>query len=180
MLERSKKISSETVNENPWWKYKVDNFELPSGSKQVYHYIETLGAALCVPINDENKLVLVRQYRCLTDRFSIEFPMGGIKEGEKPGEAAKRELEEETGLVAEELIQIGTFEPSNGVLKDTTAVYLARELSEGKKMLDEQEETEVLERRPDEFAEMVTRGEITDGQTLAAWSMVRDRLLGIL
>jgi ADP-ribose pyrophosphatase len=180
MLQRSKKISTELINENPWWKYKIDQFELASGTKQIYHYVETLGAAVCVPLTSEDKLVLVRQYRCLTDRFSIEFPMGGIKPGEAPVEAAKRELKEETGFISAELIQIGTFEPSNGVLKDATAVFLARKLSDGKAQVDEQEEIEVLERRPDEFADMITRGEITDGQTLAAWSMVRDRLLTLV
>lgn len=176
-MKRLKKISEEIIHENPWWKYKHDTLERKNGEVGDYYYAETNGAVLIVPRLPDGRVVMVLQYRYLADKQSTEFPGGGIQTGFEPEIAARLELLEETGYLAEEFIKIGVFEPANGFVKDTTHVFLA-EVSERKEQrLDSTEDIEVLYRRPDEIADMVRRNEIWDGQTLAVWALIQHHLV---
>jgi len=173
-----KKISTEVIHANHWWEYKRDKFTLPDGAVDDYYYGETHGNIMIVPILDDGRLVLVRQYRYLGEKTSVEFPGGGMKQGETPVDAANREFLEETGYKTDNLIKIGAFEPCVGVVKDMSHVFIANELTETQKpKSDEAEYTEVILRRIDEFENMIKQGEIWDGQVLAAWALARDLLL---
>lgn len=173
-----KKISSEVVHKNPWWEYKHEKFSRSDGSEGEYYYAETHGNVIIVPVLDDGRLVLVRQYRYLDEKSSIEFPGGGMNKWESPVDAANREFLEETGYKTENLIKIGTFEPCVGVVKDLSHVFIANELMEMQQPKSEgTENTEVILRRIDEFENMIKQGEIWDGQVLAAWAMARDLLL---
>jgi ADP-ribose pyrophosphatase len=121
--------------------------------------------------------MLVLQYRYLKEKQSIEFPAGGIGIAESPLDGAKQELLEETGCTADDWYSVGTFEPANGLLRDTTHVFVAHVVGQGDQQLDDTEDIEILYRRPDEIEDMVRRGDIWDGQTLATWAMVRHRFL---
>jgi ADP-ribose pyrophosphatase len=173
-----KKVSSEIIHKSPWWEYKCDKIIRPNGDKGEYCYIETRGNSIVVPVLDDGRLILVRQYRYLSDKFSIEFPGGGIGASETPAEGAVRELLEESGYTTDSLIKIGAFEPSVGVIKDMSHVFIASELEKIQEpKSDEFEQTEVMFRRVDEFEDMIRRGEIWDGQVLAAWALVKDLIL---
>ncbi|TSC84781.1 MAG: ADP-ribose pyrophosphatase [Parcubacteria group bacterium Gr01-1014_13] len=177
-MQEIKKISSEVVHKNPWWDYKRDQFVLPDGGINDYYYSETHGNVIVIPVLDDGRLVLVRQYRYLHEKNSIEFPGGGIHADESPVDAANREFLEETGYKTENLIKIGTFEPCIGMLKDISHIFIANELTEMQQPKSEgMEHTEVILRRVDEFENMIKQGEIWDGQVLAAWAMARDFLL---
>ncbi len=176
-MKRLKKLSEETVHENPWWKYKHDTLERMSGEMGDYYYAETNGAVMIVPRLPDGRIAMVLQYRYLSDKQSIEFPGGGIEIGVEVEQAARIELHEETGWVADEVVKIGVFEPANGFVKDLTHVFLAEVTEQGKQELDFTEDIEVLYRRPDEIREMVQRNEIWDGQTLAAWALVEQHLV---
>lgn len=172
------KLSEEVIHSNPWWDYKHDRYTLPNGQPGDYYYGEDSGSALIIPILDNGKLLLVVQNRYLLDKRSVEFPCGGLKKDEQPSEAATRELLEETGHASSDLIKIGSFDALNGLFKDTTHIFVARELTKtGEPQLDGTEEIEILFRRPDEFEDMIQRGEIWDGQTLASWAVARDKIL---
>ena len=173
-----KKISSEVVQKNPWWEYKNNKFLLPSGTVKDYYYGETTGNVLIIPVLDDGRLVLVRQYRFLDEKNSLEFPGGGIHTDESPPDAAVRELLEETGYKTDNLIKVGSFEPCVGLLKDQSHIFIANELIEIQPpQSDETENTEVILRRVDEFENMIKQGEIWNGQVLAAWAIARDLLL---
>ena len=172
-----KKISSELIHKNPWWEYKCDKFILPNGDKMDYFFSETSGNVLIVPVLDDGRLVLVRQYRYLEEKTGIEFPGGGIGKNESPTRAAARELLEETGYTTENLIKVGAFEPCVGLVKDLSHVFIANELTQAQSQQSTGvENTEVLYRRVDEFEDMIKHGEIWSGQVLAVWAMVRDLL----
>lgn len=177
MNKHLKKISEEILQENPWWKYKHDVYEKPNGESSDYFYGETPGFVMIVPVLEDGRLVLIRQYRYLEDKECIGFPGDGIKQGVAPLEAAKMELAEETGYVAQEFIKIGMFQPSPGFVKDLSHVFLAEVEELTQQNLDDTEQIEVLLRRPDEVDEMVRKNEIWDGQTLAAWAMVHHEFL---
>lgn len=177
-MQETKKLSSEVIHENPRWEYRRDKFINLDGAEDEYYYVESRGNVIIVPILDDGRLVLVRQYRYLNEKNSISFPGGGIDKDESPTVAANREFLEETGYKTDNLIKIGAFEPCVGVIKDFSHVFIANELTfvqEPKS--DGMEHTEVILRRPDEFENMIKHGEIWDGQVLAAWALVRDSLL---
>ncbi|MCI0717238.1 MAG: NUDIX hydrolase [Chlorobi bacterium] len=126
-LGRWKKVSSETKFTNKWWSYKVDKYLYPNGSGGEYHYAFTFGSVFIVPVTDKGKILMVKQYRYLNDRLSIEFPGGGVKQKDNYDFEARKELIEETGFDGE-LKYIGEFNPYNGVTNEMCRVYIAKGL----------------------------------------------------
>ena len=177
MPKHLKKISEEVIHENPWTVYKHDVYEKPDGEHGDYYYLETPGASFIVPILSDGKILLTLQHRYLAEKQSIEFPGGGIAKGSTPLDAAKIELREETGAEAEDWTKVGEFEPAIGFVKDTMHVFIAHVTSQGNPHPDDTEEIDILYRRPDEIEDMVRRGDIFDGPTLAIWAVVRHRFL---
>ena len=178
MIKKYKKISEEILHQNPWYAYKHDVFEFSDGKHGDYFYLESTGASMTVPVLPDGRIVLIRQYRYLADKFSLEFPAGGIKSGYTARQTAAIELKEETGYDAEEYISVAEFEPNNGFMKDKMHVFLAKLSAEepGEAKPEVTEEIEVSIRYPDEIDAMIKTGDIWDGQTLAAWALVRHRL----
>lgn len=173
MPKHLKKITEETIHENPWWTYKHDTYEKPNGEVGDYYYASLKDAVVIIPILADNRIGLVIQYRYLSERTSTEFPCGGSEGSESILEAAQKELLEETGYTAEKWVNIGSFYPSNGLVKQEAQVFLAYVTAQGEQDLDDTEEMDVITRRPDEIEEMIQRNEIRDGFSLSAWSLVR-------
>ncbi|MBP7992279.1 MAG: NUDIX hydrolase [Candidatus Magasanikbacteria bacterium] len=178
MIKKFKKISEEVLHQNPWYAYKHDVFEGNDGIQGEYFYAETPGGVMVVPVLPSGRIVLVRQYRYLMGKAGMEFPGGGIKVGQTARQAAGIELKEETGYDAEELISVAEFEPSKGVIKDTMNIFLAKISQEEPEQAKPEltEAIEVLARFPDEIEAMIQAGDIWDGETLAAWALVKHRL----
>lgn len=180
-MSQYKKIVSELISKNPWWAYWHDKFFQSDGSTYDYYYAVTNNCAMIIPVLDDGRLVLVSQFRYLREKISVEFPCGGMVEGELPAQTALRELQEETGMISDDLMKIGSFESLKGLVKDTAHVFLADKLQKvGEPIVSVSEPIEVLYRRVDEFEEMVRHGEIWDGQTLAAWAMSREMVQKVL
>ncbi len=177
MPKHLKKLSEEILHENPWWKYKHDTYEKPNDEVGDYFYGETPGVVMIIPILEDGRLVLTLQHRYLVDKQSIEFPAGGIKSEMTTEESARQELLEETGCIPKEMIKIGTFEPSNGLIKDMCHVYLAHIATQEEQHLDDTEEIELLYRHPEEIDDMIRKNEIWDGQTMASWALVHHYFL---
>lgn len=175
-LHKWKKLSTITKFVNSWWSYKVDKYLLPSGAEGEYHYAFTNGSAFIVPVNDDGKLIMVRQYRYLNDRFSLEFPGGGVKKENNHEAEAEKELVEETGFNGD-LQYAGEFNPFNGVTNEICKVYIARNLKPSKEFRkDDSEEFEILTFSYKEIEEMINSNEIYDGMTLASWALVKNKL----
>lgn len=176
MIKKPKKISEEIIHKNPWYVYKHDTYELSNGEIGNYYYSETPGSAMVVPVLPDGRIVLVRQYRYLNGKTSVEFPGGGIRAGESARQTAGIELKEETGYDVDELVAVGEFEPDNGFVKDRAHIFLAQVSQEKEPAPEPSEQIEVLARYPDEVEAMIQSNDIWDGQTLAAWSLVKHRL----
>jgi 8-oxo-dGTP pyrophosphatase MutT (NUDIX family) len=114
---------------------------------------------------------MVRQYRYLNKRHSFEFPGGGIKKGLLPLENALEELKEETGIIPDKLRLIGEYNPYNGVTNEICYTYLATGLSVLESEPEPSEELEIVRLDYNQIVELIKRGEIWDGMTLAAWSL---------
>ncbi len=175
-LKSWRKISESVEKVNPFWTYRIDNFTLPDGTAGEYHYVHSVGSVFIVPVLDNGQLLMLRQYRYLNRRFSLEFPGGGMCPGQTAGESAQRELIEETGYRGV-LEKIGQFNPFNGVTDETTHVFLARGLSPSTEFSpDGSEDFELFKLPPNQLDELIHKGKIFDGMTLSAWMLAKDRI----
>ena len=171
-----KKRSESIVFRNPYWTYKRDGIELPSGKPGEYHYVHTSGASMVVPVLEDGTLLLVNQYRYLLGRESAEFPCGSVKDGSTHEDTARQELTEEAGYSAGSLVLAGEFNPYNGVTDEMCRVYIARGLQFVGEKPDETEEFELLRVTPAEVEERIRSGAIWDGMTIAAWFLAKPEI----
>jgi 8-oxo-dGTP pyrophosphatase MutT (NUDIX family) len=162
-------LSSRAVYENPWIGVREDTVIRPDGSPGIYGVVHFKNRAVGVlPVDRDGAIWLVGQHRYPLDAYSWEIPEGGSPETESPEETARRELREETGLVAGRLELVATSHLSNSVCDEVGYVFRATELSEG---ADDQEGTErIVVRRVkwEEALRMVKAGEITDSLSVIA------------
>ena len=146
---------------------RCDEAELPDGRPCKREMIEHPGGAsvLCV---HEGKAALVRQFRYAYGEALLEIPAGKLERGEDPMLAAKRELEEETGLTAESLRHIFTLYPTPGYTNEKIYIYEAVNVKKGQQHLDEGEFLNVVYLPVEEAVRMVKEGEICDAKTIVA------------
>lgn len=165
------KLSSEIAFKNPYYQVRRDSVIKPDGSKGFYDVVETKGAVLIVALDDEQNVHLVGMHRYTNDNFSYEIPAGGM-DNDNPLTAAKRELEEETGLVAENWKQLGLTFPANGLMSEDNYTFLATGLAPAKGHAQEEEGIVEVKKAPIKQAfAMIKNGEITDSQSIAALTL---------
>lgn len=162
-------LKEKEVYENPWIKLTAFDVINPSGGEGIYGKVHFKNIAIAVLVLDEDRnTYLVGQYRFVLDAYSWEIPEGGCPEGEQYLEAAKRELLEETGLVAASWKELMRAHLSNSITDEYAVIYLAQDLRQETPM---PEETEQLQLRKLPFAEvvrMVNDGRITDALSIMA------------
>ncbi|PIR04230.1 MAG: hypothetical protein COV59_03550 [Candidatus Magasanikbacteria bacterium CG11_big_fil_rev_8_21_14_0_20_39_34] len=164
------KLSEETIHENPWWTYKHDTYVLPDGiGIGNYYYGDTPGSVMIIPRMDSGEYVLVNEYKYLVNGERLTFPVGGMKLGEEPLDAAARELQEETGMTCDNLTPLGSFEPNNGIIREKCFLFLAHGLHEGAVHFDETEKLTTVKMSKQKVEESIKNGELLDGFALAAW-----------
>jgi len=152
---------------NPWCAFRVDSVRLPGGTEIEYGVLESGGFAAVAPVTDEGNVVLVRQWRQPLAGFTLELPSGGVDAGEDPGEAAARELLEETGYRAERLERLTSVHVSTG--RSTEVCHLFRCWAVRDLRGPQPEPTEyieVVELPFGEAMEMASNGEISDAATV--------------
>jgi len=164
-----KTISGKLVYDNPWitlTEYDVIN---PKGGKGIYGKVHMKNLAIgIVPVDKDLNTWLVGQYRYTLDQYSWEIPMGGGDLNQPPIESAKRELKEETGLIADKYSHITNIHTSNSVTDEYGYAFLAEELTEGETEFDETEDLKIWKLPLKEAIEMVMKDEITDSLSVAA------------
>src|SRR5919107_5030390 len=128
---------------NPWITVREDRVIQPDGKEGAFGVVEMMPGVSVLPVDDDGTVYLVRVYRYTIDRHSLEALAGGIEEGEDPVEAARRELREEAGIDAAELIDLGVVDQLTEVVVSPDHLFLARGLSFTQA---DQEETEDIER----------------------------------
>jgi len=173
------RLSSRLVYENPWIRVREDQVIAPSGVPGIYGVVEARHAVGVVALTDDRQLFLVGQYRYPTECYSWEIPEGAAEGNETDLEAAKRELREETGLVAERWEPLGgEIHLSNCFTAERAYLFLAQGLVLGKTNFDQ---TEAIVQRRVSLADavaMANNGEITDGLSLIGIHRAA-RLLGV-
>ncbi|MFD1718699.1 NUDIX domain-containing protein [Georgenia deserti] len=164
--------ASSTVYENPWIRVREDRVTRPDGDDGVYGVVEVRHPAVfVVPITADGEVLLIQQFRYTIGRESLEIPAGGT-DGEEPLIAARRELLEETGHTASSWRELGPTYSLNGVSDAPGTIVLAQHVIpvEDASTHGQTEEgiTQVRAAPWPEVLELVRRGEIHDGETMAA------------
>lgn len=160
-------LSKRIVFENPWISLISHDVAHPDGSPGEYGVVRFKNIAVGVlPVSDAGTVRLVGQHRFPLDSYSWELPEGGGKIGVPPLESAKRELREETGLVANEWAPLCEFDVSNSVTDEKAICFLAWELEQGDAAPEPSEALTVKEVSFKELLEMVISGEIRDSLTI--------------
>ena len=161
-------LSEQNVYDNAWisvTEYQVLN---PSGGRGIYGKVHFKNLALgVVALDEELNTWLVGQYRFPLNQYSWEIPEGGGPLGIDPLESAKRELQEETGMVAAEWTEIQRIHLSNSVTDESGIIYLARQLQQGESEPEDTEQLQVKKLPFEEAYEMVLSNKITDSLSVA-------------
>ncbi len=136
-------LDSAVQYRNPWITVREDRVIQPDGEEGAFGLVEMTPGVSVLPVDDDGTVYLVRVYRYTLDRHSLEALAGGIEDDEDPRETARRELREEAGIDAAELIDLGVVDQLTEVVIAPDHLFLARGLSFTK---SDQEETEDIER----------------------------------
>lgn len=164
---KEKTVNKELLCKNNFLTWNLLEVELPDGSRSKRNLIEHPGAAAILPILDDGKILLVKQYRKAIESETLEIPAGKLDKGENPEICAKRELEEETGYKAKNIEYLGKIATAPGFCNEIIHLYKATGLTKGKKHTDEDEFTENILVTMDELKKMIKSGEIIDCKTLS-------------
>jgi 8-oxo-dGTP pyrophosphatase MutT (NUDIX family) len=163
------KLATKRVYENAWIEVREDHVINPGGGENQYGHVHFKNLAVGIlPLDEAGYTWLVGQTRYTLGAYSWELPEGGAPFGENPLDAAKRELKEETGLVARNWQELMRLHTSNSVTDEAAIVYVATGLTEGEPCFGETEDLSIRRLRIDEAVQMACSGEITDAISVAA------------
>ena len=168
-MEEVKRISRELIKKGSIIEYYQDTMQIPNGNTAKWDFIKHKGAAAVVPVDDQGRLIMVRQYRNALERYTLEVPAGGLNGSDEPTiEAAARELTEETGYRAEKLELLISIYTTVAFCNEKIDIYVATGLTPGKQHLDEDEFVDVKAYSLDELVEKIYSCEIQDSKTISA------------
>ncbi len=144
---------------------------MPDGNVVGREMVQFPGAALVLPVLDDGRIVLIRNYRFAVDESLYELPAGMLEPDESPHDTAARELIEETGYTAGRVEKLGQFYTSPGVSDEIMHVFIASELTDGTQQLEQYEEITVEPVDDAEARRMVAGGQIHDAKTIGALAL---------
>lgn len=168
-MEEFKRLSREVVAKGTIVNYCRDTIQVPNGNVVKWDFIDHQGAAAVVPVTEDGRLLMVRQYRNALDRYTLEIPAGGLNGREEPTKiAAARELHEETGFTSDNLELLISIRTTVAFCNEKIDIYVARNLQKSEQCLDEDEFIDVKAMEISELEKMIYAGEIEDSKTIAA------------
>lgn len=177
-VEKYERVDRQLIAKGKIVDYYHDIVKIPNGNVATWDFIWNKGAAAVVPIRDDGKIIMVRQYRNAIDRETIEIPAGGLNTPVEPTiDAAARELEEETGYKTEDLEFLISIKTTVAFCNENIDIYVARNLKPSKQNLDEDEFINVEAYSVEELCEMIYEGKIEDSKTVSAIMSYKNKYL---
>lgn len=147
---------------------RVDTVEIPGAGQREREIVEHPGAVAVLPVLEDGRVVLVRQYRPAVERSLLEVPAGTMEAGESPEETARRELTEETGYSGGALRWLVEFFVSPGWCNEKLSVYVAEGIAAGEQSLEDDEQIEIEAVGRSDVVRLILSGDIGDAKTLVA------------
>ncbi len=167
-MSEYKRIQRELIHQGHIIDYYTDTMEIPNGKTAKWDFIQHKGAAAIVPVDQDGKIIMVRQYRNAIEKYSLEIPAGGLNSGEDMKTCAQRELEEETGYRSEKIEHLIDLYTTVAFCNEKIGIYYTNELIESKQNLDEDEFVTVERFSLEELVDMIFTGVIDDAKTISA------------
>lgn len=169
-------VTSRIVWTCPWYRVRQDAILTPDGRPGEYNVIEKADAVWIVPVTAEGQIVMVYQYRYTIDEWCWEVPAGSLEEGQTAEEAARLELQQEVGGVAQQLSYIGRFYLANGICNEAGHIFLATGVTLGETRHEPAEAMSVHRMTVATALAMARAGQISDGPSALALLLCADRL----
>lgn len=166
MKFNEKTINSENIFNGKILKLRVDEVMLSNGDKTTREIVEHNGAVAIIPLIDEERMFLVKQFRKAIEKELIELPAGKIEKEEDPKECALRELEEEIGYKAGHIQKLLSIYTSPGFSNEIIHIYVAGDLKKTKINRDDDELMDIIEVSINEAKNMMDEGKIMDAKTI--------------
>ena len=175
MIFEEKTLESELIYEGKILNLRRDIVTVITGTS-TREIVEHNGGAVIGALTDDGNLIMVKQFRKAAERTLLEVPAGKRDGNEAPLDVAIRELKEETGYTAQEMIHLTSMYPTPGYSEEVLDIFLARGLTPGETDFDENEALDICEYPLAELINMVMSGEIEDGKTQLTVLMVKEYL----
>jgi ADP-ribose pyrophosphatase len=146
----------------------VDRVEKPSGRTTTREIVEHGDCVAVVAIDDQENILLVRQFRHAVGKFLLEIPAGGIEPGEEPVDCVRRELQEEIGYLPQRIDRLGGFYATPGYCTEYLHCYLASQLAPSRLVAEDTDDIELVRVPQDQVFQLIASGEICDAKSIAA------------
>lgn len=167
-MSREELVWSDYAFEGKLVQVRVDSVRIEGGPLRQREVVEHPGAVAILPVLDDGRLVLIRQYRHAVGKYLLEVPAGTLEAEESPEQCAIRELAEETGYTSRELNELIRFFVSPGWCNEELVCFLATGLTEGQKDLEDDEKIDTVLVAPGEIVTLIADGQIGDAKTIMA------------
>ena len=165
MLKPEKKLASQQIYQGHAVNIRVDTVEKANGKKTTRDVVEHSDC------DEQDNIILARQFRHAVDRFLLEIPAGGIDPGEEPIDSVRRELQEEIGYFPRKIDKLGGFYSIPGYGTEYLHCFLATDLVPSRLMAEDTDDIELVRISLEEIPRLIASGEICDGKTIAALLM---------
>lgn len=176
MVEKYNRIKRELIHRGQIIDLYKDYVEIPNGTVAQWDFIGHKGAAAVVPITEDGKILMVKQYRNAIDRFTIEIPAGGLNSVEEPmQDCAARELEEETGYKSDDLEFLISIRTAVAFCNERIDIFVAKNLIKTSQNLDDDEFVDVEAFEIEDLCKMIYDGTIQDSKTISALLSYKDK-----
>jgi len=148
--------------------FYLDTVEKPSGRKSTREVVEHNDCIAVVVVDEQDNILLVRQFRHPVGKFLLEIPAGSIDPGEQPVDTVRRELQEEIGYLPHSINKLGGFYAIPGYGTEYLHCYLASDLAPSRLTAEDTEGIELVRVSPEQIPQLIASGEICDAKSIAA------------
>ncbi len=163
-----KKLSSQQIYRGGAVNLRLDTVEKPNGKKVTREVVEHSDCVAVVVLDDQDNVLLVRQFRYPVGKFLLEVPAGGIDAGEEPVDCVRRELQEEIGYLPRKIKKLGGFYAIPGYGTEYLYCYLASDLVPSRLTAEDTEGIELVQVPTNQIPQLIASGEICDAKSIAA------------
>ena len=171
MLKPEKKLATQEIYHGRGVNMRVDTVEKPDGRKTTREVVEHSDCVAVIALDEQNNVLLVRQFRYPVGKFLLEIPAGGINPGEEPDDSVCRELQEEIGYFPRKIEGLVGFYAIPGYGTEYLHCFLATDLVPSRLIAEDTEDIELVRVSIEQISQLIVSGEICDAKSIAALLM---------